>query len=235
MNIEKLIAKTNVPEGLRAEALQALNSAERAARGLLWAKWKVRLFKAGKIAKMMTWENERLLDVRPDLLDWDVAPMINITAHGDNVPWNPATGRPEPGQWLNKDPDSEEYKQAVAANYWCPGEHPRSDKSHKAQYRRNAGEGRAYRLGLPVDLSAGRDAAQVYRSADGAVVLIRCGQAWQLKAERRLVGRLGLKTRVGYEIDNIWRESDGAQCWYPIPGYELRAPLTWSVLPGKVS
>lgn len=39
--------------------------------------------------------------------------------------------------------------------------------------------------------------------------------------------------RVGYEISNLWRESDGAQLWFPIPGADLRAPVTWSVLPGR--
>ncbi|QMV74135.1 hypothetical protein HS961_15525 [Comamonas piscis] len=231
MNIAKLIAKTTLPASLQADAVAALQDAEKRARGLLWAKCKVRLFKAGKISKMLTWESERLIDVRPDLLDWDVAPMINITAHGDNVPWDPATGKPEPGQWLNKDPNSEEYKQAVAANYWCPGEHARSDKSHKAQYRRNAGEGRAYRLGMPVDVSAGPDAVQVWRNGDDTIQLRRCGDAWQLTAFRPLLGRFGLNVRVGYEIDNVFR--DGVQQWYPIPGYDLRAPLTYSVLPGR--
>lgn len=99
MNIDKLIAKTTLPASLQASAVDALQDAEKRARGLLWAKWKVRLFMAGKISKMLAWKSERL-----------------------NV-------------------------------------------------------------------------------------------------------------RVGYEIDNVFR--DGVQQWYPIPGYDLRAPLTYSVLPGR--
>ena len=34
----------------------------------------------------------------------------------------------------------------------------------------------------------------------------------------------------GNEIDNLWNGTE--QAWYPIAGHELRAPLTWSALPG---
>ncbi|WP_313329471.1 hypothetical protein [Comamonas sp.] len=231
MNLAKLLGKTPVPASLIPIALAALQDAEKRARGLLWAKWKVRLFKAGKIAKMLTWQSERLIDVRPDLLDQDIAPMGNITAHGDNVPWNDATHRPEPGQWLNEDPTSGEYQRAVEACYWSKGNHPRSTKARKDWYRRNAGEGLAYRLGMPVDVSAGADSVQVWRNADDTIQLRRCGEAWQLTAFRPLIGRFGLNVRVGYEIDNVFR--DGVQQWYPIPGFDLRAPLTYSVLPGR--
>lgn len=40
-----------------------------------------------------------------------------------------------------------------------------------------------------------------------------------------------VEARIGYEIDNLWNGTE--QAWYPIPGHELRAPLTWSVLPGR--
>ena len=42
-----------------------------------------------------------------------------------------------------------------------------------------------------------------------------------------------VEARIGYEIDNLWNGAE--QAWYPIPGYELKAPLTWSVLPGRSS
>ena len=45
---------------------------------------------------------------------------------------------------------------------------------------------------------------------------------------------LAWAARVGYGIDNIWVESSNEQAWYPIPGYELRAPLTWSSIPQMV-
>jgi hypothetical protein len=31
-----------------------------------------------------------------------------------------------------------------------------------------------------------------------------------------------------------WVESSNEQAWYPIPGYELRAPLTWPSIPQMV-
>ena len=40
-----------------------------------------------------------------------------------------------------------------------------------------------------------------------------------------------VEARIGYEIDNLWNGAE--QAWYPIPGYELKAPLTRSVLPGR--
>jgi len=65
------------------------------------------------------------------------------TAHGDNVPWAGNPGRPVPHCWLNPDPQSDEYRDAVAACYWAPGNHPRSKTAVKAWYRRNGGAGLA--------------------------------------------------------------------------------------------
>ena len=224
MNLLKHLQAAGVPDHYHPTALEALEGARERAQGLTWAKWRVRLFKAGKIARLLPWSAERLVDVRPDLADWDIAPMVNITAHGDNVPWvdTPEGGRPAPGQWL--DPAD---AQAVAANYWLPGTHPRSTESRKAWYRRNAGEYRAWRLGVPVDLTTG---VQVWRG-NGSTVY-RCGDAWQVIAQDKFLF-IPAVVRVGYEISNLWRESDGAQLWFPIPGADLRAPVTWSVLPGR--
>ncbi len=218
MNIIKHLRAAGVPDHYHQAAIAAMEGARKRARGLLWAKWRVRLFKAGKIAKILPWNAERLMDVRPDLAAWDIAPMLNITAHGDNVPW--PGGRPAPGAWLDDTPE------ARAANYWCKGEHPRSQKSRKAWYRRNAGEYEAWSRGMPVDLASG---AQVWRG-NGSTVY-RCGDAWQVIAQDKLLF-IPAVVRIGYEISNLWRESDGAQLWFPIPGKDLRAPVTWSVLPG---
>jgi len=216
MNIIKYLKLAGVPVELEHLAVPALMDAKERAAGLTWAKWKVRLFRASTIAKLLPWEVERLIDVRPDLADWDIAPMVNITAHGDNVPWS--NGRPAPGAWLQDTPD------ARAANYWCEGEHPRSQKSRKAWYRRNAGEYRAWRLGRPVVPGATRT-----WSANGVTVRENNG-AWQIVTTDKLLGFIPVRVRLGYEIDNVVRD-DGTQLWYPIPGHELRAPLTWSVLP----
>lgn len=198
------------------------------ARGLTLAKWKVRLFKAGQIADALRWEDERLVDVMPSKEDWDIAPMLNITAHGDNVPW--VDGRPVPGAWLNSDPESDEYKLAVASNYWCPGEHPRSKKSRKAWYRRNAGEFRAWRMGMPVNPEKDERRAWLGIGDDFAVEVRKVGDAFLLKATTGLIPGVYLKTRIGFEVDNVVTPT-GVQGWYPAPGFELRAPVTWSVLP----
>lgn len=219
MNLIKHLQAAGVPDHYHPAAIAALEGARERAQGLTWAKWRVRLFKAGKIAKLLPWHAERLIDVRPDLAAWDIAPMVNITAHGDNVPW--PDGRPAPGAWLDDTPE------ARAANYWCEGEHPRSVKSREAWYRRNAGEYEAWARGMPVDPQSG---VQVWRG-NGSTVY-RCGDAWQVIAQDKFLF-IPFVVRVGYEISNLWRESDGAQLWFPIPGADLRAPVTWSVLPGR--
>lgn len=226
MDLESLLTQAGVPARLLPEALESLETARARSSGLLLSKWKVRLFKAGKIARMIPWSAERLVDVRPDLADWDIAPAVNTTAHGDNAPWvmTPDGYRPAPGRWLNQDPASQEYRGAVAANYWCKGEHPRSEASRKAWYRRNAGEYRAWRLGCPVDL----DEVQTW-SANG-VTVYRCGAAWEIVAQDKWLGFIPVRVRVGFEIDNLFQ--GGVQAWYPIAGHDLRAPVTWSVLPG---
>lgn len=226
MNLQNLLRSAGVPAHLHREALDSLADAERRARGLLWHKLKVRLVRAKKIAEMIPWHLDRLIDVRPDLADWDVAPMVNITAQGDNAPWvmTPDGYRPAPGRWMSQDPESEEYKQAVAANYWCEGEHPRSTKSRKAWYRRNAGEYRAWRLGAPVDI----DDVQAWYA--NGVTVYQCGAAWEIVAQDKWLGIIPVRVRIGYEIDNLFQ--NGVQAWYPIAGHDLRAPVSWSVLPG---
>lgn len=228
MNIERYLSLAGVPTNLHTQAVYTLTQARERIRGLTWAKAKVRVLRAGQIADMIPWEAERLIDVRPDLAEWDIGPAINITAHGDNAPWvmTPDGGRPLPGRWMDRDPASAEYQQAVASNYWCPGKHPRSRDSRKAWYRRNACEYSAWQRGVACNPKQGVDVWE----RDGVKVL-RCGDAWQLIATRPLLGPLKLSIRVGYEIDNIWVESSGEQAWYPIEGHELRAPVTWFVFP----
>lgn len=220
MNYLKYLTAAGVPAHLFGQAMTSLDEADRRSDGLLWHKIKVRFLRAGKIAKLIPWQAERLLDVRPDFASWDIAPMIHITAHGDNVPW--PYGVPTPGQWL--DPNDQE---AIARNYWCPGEHPRSVKSRKAWYRRNGGEYEAWRRGIPVDTSR----ARIWQG--NGVKVYECSGAWEIIARDKWLGLIPVKVRVGFEIDNVWRADDGIQNWYPLPGYELRAPVTWSVIPGK--
>lgn len=223
----KHLQAAGVPAHYHPAAIVCLEAARRRAKGLLLHKLRARWLRAGKIAKVMRWEDERLLDVRPlQILD-DVAPMVNITGHGDNADWvmTPDGGRPAPGRWLNADPTSDDYQRAVASNYWCPGEHPRSAMSRKAWYRRNGGEYEAWARGMHVDV-------QHARAWHGpGLSVYECDGAWQIIAQDNVLGFVPVQVRIGYEISNVWRESDGAQLWWPIPSHALRAPLTWSVLP----
>lgn len=235
MNITHLLTIAGVPDSQHGAAIAALMEAEKRAKGLTWAKWQTRLFRAGKIAESIPWLANRLIDVKPEWADCDIAPMLNITAHGDNGPWidTPEGNRPYQERWLNPDPASEEYQDAVRHNYWCPGEHPRSQKSRKAWYRRNGGEYLAWERGMPVGPLAGVQRWQG-RQGSTSVQVMRSGDAWIVNAQRRLLGRLILDTRIGFEVDNIFQEIEGrplAQAWYPCPGYELRAPVTWGTLP----
>lgn len=232
MDIDKLLTIAGVPEDEKPMAVAILLGANNKAKGLLWHKIKARYFMAHKIAAALPWEAERLLEVKPEWKQYDIEPMLNITAQGDNAPWVNTTrgGRPIEGHWLSPEPESQDYKDAVASCYWCPGHHPRSYEARKAWYRRNGGAYRAYELGLEVDPSQG---VKVWSGTSGklSVKVYRCGDAWQLNATRKMFGRLSVKTRIGYEITNLWREETGLQAWYPIPGYDLKAPVTWSVLP----
>lgn len=218
MNIEKLLRQAGVEDEFIPSAIEALEQADIMSDGLFWKKWKTRLFKAGEISKKLRWEDERLIDRFPELKDWDIAPMYNITANGDNIPW--PNNFPAPGAWMTESPE------ARAACYWCEGEHPRNTKARKAWYRRNAGEHIAYELGTPVELSKPR------KWASNDVTVRKLGGAWQLDAKTKVLGLIPVKVRIGYEISNIVSD-EGVQKWYPLPGYSMKAPLTWSVIPGK--
>ena len=229
MNIAKLIAKTDMPAELQPVAVVTLEAAKRKAKGLNWHKLKVRLFESKKLADKLSWESERLIDVDPALISKDIAPTRSVTAYGDHFDWDEKTHQPQPGTWLNKDPESAEYKRAVELTKDRYIDlHPRSGRFHRWWYKRNAGEGEAWARGVAVDMPR---RPTVYLG-DGVAVL-HSGDAWELLAFRKLVGSFGIVTRVGYEIDNVWHFPKEAQGHYPIEGYELRAPLTWTVLPGK--
>lgn len=232
MDYRKCLTEAGVPAELHNEAIASLESAVDRCKGLLWFKIKARLFNAKKLASNIPWEGERLIDYRPDLADCDIAPMINITGHGDNGNWQmtPQGSRPVPGQWLNKDPESDDYKKAVASNYWLKGTHPRSPESRIAWYKRNAGEFRAYAAGEEVNFQ--RDGEpKVYEK--GKYRFVQSGKVWFLLVTTKLIGKLTWQTRIGYEIDNLWSYEAKTQSWYPIPGYALKAPATKSSIPRK--
>ena len=231
-SIEKCLALAGVPENLWSSAQAAIDSARASTGGtlgaLMWRKQWVRLFQAGKIAKILPWGANHLIEVRPDLAEWDIAPMLGITANGDTVEWigTPDGGRPNPNSWMNTDPSSAEYQRAVAANYWLPGRHPREEASRKAWYRRNACEYVAWQRGMPVG-----DAVQEWK-ANGITVL-RSGDAWQIDGVCKWLGPLSMKIDIGYEVGNVFGAVNGrrVQCWYPLPDHELRACAVWMIYP----
>ena len=233
MNYIEHLQAAGVPKELWPEAVSSLRLARERARGLTLAKWKVRLFKAGKIAGLLEWEDNRLCVKHPELAAWDIAPALNVTCNGDHVEWvdTPDGGRPNPDCWLNPDPNSDEYKRAVAlprSQRYFPGHHPRSKAARKAWYRRNAGEYAAWEKGVAITPGS---ALETWRGPD---VRVHCASgAWIVVTEKRLLGPWMLRTRTGFEVDNVFSESHGAQSWYPESGFELRAPATHSVLPGR--
>lgn len=238
MDFNKILTLAGVPSSEHADAIKCLEMAKADSSGLTWHKWNVRLFKARKISQLIHWEAERLIDVRPDLASWDIAPMINITAHGDNAYWvmTPEGGRPVPGRWLNTDPQSEDYQAAVKSNYWCVGEHPRSKKSVEAWYRRNGAEYEAWRRGSPVGAAHTVKKWESFKWESSKshphleICVYNSEDAWQVLIEKRVLGNLYLDYRLGYEIDNtITPQFERA--WYPIHGHQLRAPVVWSIVP----
>lgn len=225
-----LLAIAGVPETLRAACLENLAVAEERSRGMTWHKLKVRLLRAGKIARLLEWEDNRLIDHYPDCASWDVAPMRNITAQGDNGPWD--EDGPFDDYWLSTDPASAEYQNAISRNYWCPGEHPRSEKSRKAWYRRNGGEHEAWTRGWPVHSAATYQTWEGTQGRTWARVHV-CDGGWYVEV-RKTYGPIVIVGQYGFEIGNVFHERPGntrVQAWYPLPGYELRATVTWSTIP----
>ena len=228
-----LLSIADVPETLRSEALANLSIAQERSRGMTLHKLKVRWLKAGKIARLLEWEDARLIEHYPDCASWDVAPMLNITAQGDNGVWveTPEGGRPIENYWLDPRPDSDEYRYAVSRNYWRPGEHPRSEKSRKAWYRRNGGEHEAWMRGWPVHSAATYQTWEGTRDRTWVRVHV-CDGGWYVES-RKTFGPLVIVGQYGFEVGNVFHErpTGRVQAWYPLPGYELRATVTWSTIP----
>lgn len=225
MNLQNLLRAAGVPAHLHPEALACFSQSKRDHPSHLRKHW-IRLFKAGKIASLLDWQDERLIGRHPELADWDIAPVRNVTCNGDNLPWD-ETG-PVTGAWLDGDAGSVDYQLAVQRNYWLPGVHPRADESRKAWYRRNAGEYEAWRKGMVTDPAL---LPQVW-SANGVTVL-RSGHVWQAYGTLPILGPIRWKFDIGYEVGNVFAfvNDKWVQSWYPLPGYELRACVCWVVYP----
>lgn len=223
MNITKMLEAAGVPPHLLQRAYLCLDKADTDSEGLFWAKWKIRLFHNKKIAKLLSWSDNRLCVKYPHLAHMDIAPMKNITANGDNVNW--PNHVPDENSWMNPDPESYDYQLAVSRSYWTDKKyHPRTEKARAAWYRRNAGEMVAYERGLEVPIAA----PDVFNNNGYSVR--RLGEAWQLEGPILLFGFIPMRVRIGYEITNVVKDN-GTQLWFPIEGYKFKAPLTWSILP----
>ena len=198
--------------------------AKKAAKGMLWHKIKARLWYGPRAAAKLPWDAERLPE---DQRQWDIAPVLNVTANGDSIPWEVVDGvsKPRSEYWLNPDPKSAEYHEAINANYWKPGHHPRSRKARKAWYRRNGGEYAAWRRGKELYTPG----VSVWNGERGRVrvTVVGTSNVYLIHTSTRLVGKLRLIWRTGYEVDNVaWRSLDSSG-WVPMPGDKHRAPLTW--------
>ena len=226
--IIKILKRLDLDDFDIISATSSFKRAESAAEGIFWHKLKGRIWNAPKIAKKLKWEDNRILYVDESLKDYDIAPMKNITCNGDNAPWIEGIG-PVEDVWLSKDKDSEEYKQAVASCYWSKGNHPRSYEARKDWYRRNSGEFKVYALGERINPM---HHIRVFKLQEDNLVatFYNTGVVWQCIIEKKIFGRFWLKIRQGFEIDNVMR-GDGVQLWYPIPNYELKAPVTKSSIP----
>ncbi len=220
----KVLEIAGVPESRHAWIKAQQAQARSRARGLLWHKVKARLLMSWWVTRKLPWDAERLPAKHAK---WDIAPVLNITCNGDNVPWELADGvsRPKSTYWMNPDPASDEYRQAVAATYWCKGHHPRSVKARRAWYRRNGGEHEAWARG--VDLHT--PGVEVWHGERGRVrvTVVGTSGSYVIHAQRRLFGRVALVSRKGYEVDNVSWRSETEMGWMPMPGHRHRAPVTW--------
>ena len=230
MIVNSILELAGVPTGLRAEALLCFEQSKQRQPSHLRKHW-VRLMKAGKIASLLDWGDNRLIDKHPELADWDIAPVLNVTCNGDNGPWivdETGQGKPYENSWLDRDTASVEYALACQRNYWLMGHHPRSPEARKAWYRRNACEYMAWSKGMPID-----PAMPMQEWTENGVTVLKCGRVWQAKGTLQILGPLRWKFDIGYEVGNVFARINNrwVQSWYPLPGYELRACVCWVVYP----
>lgn len=229
MNINKILSKAGVPYELHREAIKCFEESKKDQPSHIYKHY-VRLTKAKKIAKLLDWEDNRLIYRFPELKKYDIAPMLNTTCNGDNPPWLMTSkgARPYEECSLDKDQESQDYKDAVERCYWAPGHHPRSYEARVAWYARNACEYDAYVLGKFINLS---EELKVWQKNN--IVVLNCGDVWQAYGTLDIIGPLKWKFDVGYEIGNVFAFIDGkwVQSWYPIDGYLLKAPVCFVVYP----
>ena len=63
--IKKYLLAAGVPSELHDQAISCIGLAKERAKGLVWIKWKTRLFHTKMVSEIIPWEAERLIDIRP--------------------------------------------------------------------------------------------------------------------------------------------------------------------------
>lgn len=225
MNILEYLTRAGVPAHYHADAIASIESARDRASGLLWIKFVARYIKAGNMARAVVDRKVvRASDANPDFARYDVEPVANINAFGDN-----AVGLVGENVYVQTE-GSPEYLASCKRNYWTTPKHtvwPGTYESVKAQYRRNGGAAEAYARGEVVF----PEVCQSWE-ADGVKVYHSPG-IWQIVTKDKWLGFIPVRIRIGYEIDNVVNVEKKTAKWTPFAGRPLRAPVTWSVRPGS--
>lgn len=122
------------------------------------------------------------------------------------------------------------YEAEKARSYWTKGKyHQRTPQSWKIWYRRNGGEGYAWRLGMPVNLAQTKDMWKGSR-----FTVYRIGDVYGISGHKKVLGSLGFIYSMGYEVANVWDFENHKQKHKPAKGYGLKAALTWSTIIRKI-
>lgn len=106
-NTTQLLTIAGVPVARQHDVMDSLTLANERAKGLLFQKIKTRYLLADRLSKLLEWEDDRLCVKYPELIDHDVAPMLNIRLCGDNGPGTPGGSQPLSNCWLDRDPASD--------------------------------------------------------------------------------------------------------------------------------
>ena len=65
-SIKKYLTLAGVQDEFHQSAINCINLAKERSKGLVWIKWKTRLFHTKMVSEIIPWEAERLIDIRPE-------------------------------------------------------------------------------------------------------------------------------------------------------------------------
>lgn len=226
--LEQYLIQAGVPSELISEALESLQKAKSANKGLLWHKIISRYFKSSKLAKIVVdYRVTRPSDVDMSLAKYDVARAKNINAFGDNADWGP--DGPVDENVYKFEVGSPEYEKAIKRNYWKRGVFPGDYEAVKAWYIRNGGEQEACYRGVVVDTIIKPAAVQCWRNA--GVTVYKLNDAWQIITKDKFLKFIPVNVRIGYEVDNLYNFDEKVQLRFALDGELLYAPVSWTILP----